>query len=87
MQLEIKEWEQHGTWTVVPREYFPATVNVVPSSWAFKVKIYPDGRLRNFKAIFCARGDRQVEGIDCFEKYAPFVSWTTVQLMIILSIN
>jgi hypothetical protein len=72
---------------VVPRASLPATVNVLPSTWAFKIKRYPDGRLRKFKARFCARGDRQVEGIDYFEKYAPVVSWTTVRLMISLSIN
>jgi hypothetical protein len=38
MQLEIKELEQQGTWIEVPRESFPATVNVLPSTWAFKVK-------------------------------------------------
>eukprot|EP00956_Cyclotella_meneghiniana_P011311 scaffold15927_cov76-Cyclotella_meneghiniana.AAC.1 len=32
------------------------------STWAFKCKRYPDGRVKKFKARFCARGDRQVEG-------------------------
>jgi hypothetical protein len=39
-------------------------VNVLPSTWAFKCKRFPDGRVKKFKARFCARGDRQKEGID-----------------------
>jgi hypothetical protein len=31
------------------------------------------------------RGDRQVEGIDYDEKYAPVVSWSTVRMMLCLS--
>ena len=34
-------------------------VNVIPSTWAFKVKRYPDGRFRKFKSRFCVRGDFQ----------------------------
>ncbi len=37
-----------------------------------------------FKSHFCAHGDQQLEGIDFFETYAPFVQWTTVCLMLIL---
>ena len=48
---------------------------------------FPDGRLRNFKSRFYARGDRQVEEVDYFEKYRPVVSWNTVILIMRLSIN
>jgi hypothetical protein len=41
-------------------EYVPNPgKNVLPSTWAFKIKRYPDGRVKKFKAQFCARGDRQ----------------------------
>jgi hypothetical protein len=80
MQLEIKELELHGVRTMVPRESIPASVNVLPSTWAYKVKRYPDGWLRKFEARLCARGDRQVEGIDYFEKCAPVVPCTTVMI-------
>jgi hypothetical protein len=87
LQTEIKELDQHGTWTVVTRESLSAKLNVLPSTWAFKIKRYPDGRLRNLKARFCARGDKQVEGINYFKKYTPVVSWTTYCLLISQSIN
>ena len=52
-----------------------------------KVKRYPDGRFHKIKARFCARGDKQVEGVDYFDKYAPVISWSTVRLLLCLSIS
>ena len=62
-------------------------MNVLPSTWAFKLKRYPDGRVKKFKARFCARGDRQKEGIDYFETWAPVVQWSTVCIVMILAIK
>jgi hypothetical protein len=62
-------------------------MNVLPSTWAFKIKHYPDGRVTKFKARFCARGDRQKEGIDYFETWAPVVQWFTVRIVMILAIK
>ena len=57
---EIKELEQHVTWTIVYRN--PVTgAPILPLAWAFKFKRFTDGRLQKFKAIFCARGDIKVE--------------------------
>ena len=42
--------------------------------------------MRKFKARFCARGDKQIEGVGFFDTYAPVVNWTTVRLMLILSL-
>lgn len=61
-------------------------MNVLPSTWAFKCKRYPDGRIKKFKARFCARGDLQVEGVDYFETWSPVAQWVTVRLMMILSV-
>jgi hypothetical protein len=68
-------------WEYVPH---PGT-NVLPSTWAFKIKRYPDGRVKKFKARFCARGDRQQEGIDYFETWAPVVQWLTVRVVMIIA--
>jgi hypothetical protein len=58
--------------------------NVLPSTWAFKVKRYPDGTVKKFKGRFCARGDKQIQGVDFFETYSPVVQWTTIRLMPVL---
>jgi hypothetical protein len=80
---EIETLESMDAWEVVDREEAP---NVIDSIWAFKLKRYPDGMVKKFKARFCARGDQQLEGIDFFETYAPVVQWTTVRLMLILEV-
>ena len=59
----------------------------VPSTWAFKIKRYPDGHVKTFKARFCVRGDRQKEGVDYFETWAPVVQWSTVHIVMILAIK
>ena len=70
MQVElymlVKEFDY---WDYVPN---PGE-NVLPSTWAFKIKRYPDGQVNKFKARFCARGDRQKEGINYFKTWAPVV--------------
>ena len=82
---EIKTLEEMEVWEVVPRLQ---EMNVLPSTWAFKCKRYPDGCVRKLKGRFCVRGDRQKDGVDfdSAEIFAPVVSWQTVQLMLILSI-
>jgi hypothetical protein len=51
---EIETLEGMNAWTVVERE---DDMNVIDSTWAFKLKRYPDGMIKKFKARFCARGD------------------------------
>ena len=80
---EIETLESMGAWEVVDRK---EDMNVIDSTWAFKLKRYPDGLIKKFKARFCARGDQQIEGVDFFETYAPVVQWTTVRLMLILEV-
>ena len=70
-------------WEVVDRT---PDMNVIDSIWAFRLKRFPDGMIKKFKARFCARGDQQLAGVDFFETYAPVVQWTTVRLMLILEI-
>jgi hypothetical protein len=80
---EIETLVDMDAWDVVDREEW---MNVLPSTWAFKCKRYPDGSIRKLKGRFCARGDRQVKDVDFFSTFAPVVSWTTVRLMLILSL-
>ena len=79
--LEVLTLEDMDAWEVVEQT---DDMNVLPSTWAFKAKRFPDGLIKKFKARFCARGDKQIEGVDYFETYAPVVQWTTIRLMLIL---
>ena len=74
--------KKRDAWDVVARQPW---MNVLPSTWAFKCKRYPDGSIRKLKARFCARGDRQIEDVDYFDTFAPVVKWNTVRLLLTLS--
>ena len=80
---EIETLESMKAWEVVDREY---DMNVLRSTWAFKLKCYPDGLIKKFKDRFSARGDMQLEGIDFFDTYAPVVQWTTIRIILILEV-
>ena len=83
MEIEIDTLvNKRDAWTVVDR--LP-TMNVLPSTWAFKVKRLPDGSIKKLKARFCVRGDRQIQDVDFFDTFCPVVHWNTVRLMLILS--
>ena len=87
MYKEIKTLENLKTWNVIQKSDVPTDQKVIPSTWAFKIKRYPDERLRKFKARFCVRGDRQEEVVDYFESYAPVVSWATVRMLMRIAIK
>ena len=74
MKLEIATLENIDAWSVVDRyDSNGAPHHVIPSTWAFKCKGYPDGWNKKIKACFCARGNKQLEGINFFVTYAPVV--------------
>ena len=80
---EIDILEHMDVWDEVPRR---AHINVLPGTWAFKCKRYPDGSVRKLKGRFCCRGDRQKDGVDydSSQIFAPVVSWQTVRLLLIV---
>ena len=53
-------------------------MNVIDLTWDIKCKHYPDRLFKRYNVQFCTRGDKNLEGIDLFETYAPVVQWTTV---------
>ncbi len=82
--IEMSTLQHMDAWEQVPRQSW---MNVIPSTWAFKIKRFPDGLVRKFKARFCVRGDKQIEGIDVFDTFAPVVQWSTVRLLLVLSLS
>ena len=52
----------------------------------YKVKHYPDGRVKKLKARLCVHGDQTIEGVDYFKTYATVVQWPTIRIMLILSV-
>ena len=85
MQAEIECLESMKAWDVVPRSEAKGK-NILGTTWVFKRKRYPDGTIRKLKARLCVRGDQQIEGVDFFETYAPVVQWSTVRLLLVMSL-
>ncbi|EJK75839.1 hypothetical protein THAOC_02428 [Thalassiosira oceanica] len=83
METEIRTLDDDmHCWDYVERT---PGMKVLPSTWAFKCKRYPDGRVKKFKARFVVRGDCQTEGVDFFETWAPVAQWATVRTMMVLA--
>jgi hypothetical protein len=87
MHAELDSLEGMEAWNVVPRSK-PITEDrrILPSTWVLRRKRFPDGSVKKLKARLCVRGDRQIEGVDYFDTFSPVVHWSTVRLMLILSI-
>ena len=75
--------DKKHAWDVIECQLW---MNVMPSTWAFRCKRYPDGSVQKLKARFCTCGDKQVEGIDYFDTFAPIINWTMVRLKLILTL-
>ena len=86
MESEVDALEKKQTWRLVPRSFVSQGKKVLKSVWAFKIKRFPDGTMRKLKARFCVRGDMQVAGVDYFDTYAPVAQWSTIRMMLILSL-
>ena len=55
-ETELKTLEEDmNVWTLVKRT---PDMHVLPGTWAFKCKRYPNGTRKKHKARFCTRGDR-----------------------------
>ena len=98
MWPDSEEWKQAmrdelvtlvgmNTWTVVPRsEAVAKGKKVIKSTWAFHQKRTPGGDPTKKKARLCMHGDQMVQNVDYFESYSPVVQWSSVRLLLILSI-
>ena len=59
-------------------------MHVLPGTWAFKVKRFPDGLVKKFKTRFCVRGDRQKHGINYQETWSLVVHYSKICTIMIL---
>ena len=83
MEVELNTLKKMNVWTEVDRQPW---MNVLPGVWAYRVKRLPGGEIKKWKARFCCGGHRQIENVDYFDTWAPLVNWTTVRLLLILSV-
>ena len=87
MKAEMDQLSKLNAFVAVPREKPIAEGrSIIECTWAFKRKRFPDGSVKKLKARLCVRGDLQKNGVDYFDTYSPVVQWSTVRLLLIVSI-
>ena len=87
MKTELNQLADMKAFICVPRQKaLDEGKRIIDSTWVFKRKRYPDGKVKKLIARLCVRGDQQIEGIDFFDTYSPVVSWSTIRLLLVLSI-
>lgn len=85
MDSEIASLESMGTWEITERSNLTPGTKVIPGTWAFRIKRFPDGRLNKFKSRFCVRGDMMLKGEHYEDSYSPVVGWPTVRSCLIMA--
>lgn len=86
MHSEWNQLESMNAWNIVPRaKAMNEGKRIIDSTWAFRRKRYPDGEVKKLKARLCVRGDQMID-LNPFDTYSPVVSWSTIRLMLILSV-
>ena len=84
MEKEIRELEGHGTWRGIVRSSVPQNAEIVPLTWAFRIKRRPNGDFDKFKARLVVRGDLQH---DERETFAPVVKWSTIRTVLAFALK
>jgi hypothetical protein len=69
--------EEHEAYEFVDQA--PDHANIIDGKWVLQRKLKVDGSIDKHKARLVARGDRQKEGIDCFDITSPVVDASIIK--------
>ncbi|XP_074264291.1 uncharacterized protein LOC141586820 [Silene latifolia] len=79
MKDEIEALERNNTWTL---ENLPPNKKAIGSKWIYKIKYNSDGTIERYKASLVVMGNRQIEGIDYNQTFAPTIKMVTVRTLL-----
>ena len=82
MVKEIEALELNNTWSIVD---LPPGRKPISCKWVYKVKYHSDGSIERYKARLVIRGDKQVEGFDYTETFAPVAKMASVRCFLTIA--
>lgn len=83
MADEIKSFEDNQTWELIDR---PPGASVVQCKWVFKKKCDNENRV-SYRARLVAKGFSQKAGVDFDETFAPVIRYSSLRMLIALSLK
>jgi len=83
---EINGLINMNTWKYCCIPTLPPGTQLINSVWSYQRKCTVDGHLLKHKVRLCADGQQQQYGIDFFESYTLVITWSTIQLVLLLSV-
>jgi hypothetical protein len=84
MDSEIKALHKNGTWHLVPPQ---GKVNIIDSTWVYKVKKKADGMIDRYKDGLVAKGFKQRYEIDYEDTSSPIVKAATIRLIMSIVVS
>lgn len=84
MGIAISTPENPGMWIKIKQS---GGINVMKSTWAFKIKMLPNRLIYTFKARLCVHWDMQIKCVDYVDTFVHVVQWTTIRTLTILSVQ
>ena len=84
MDEEYRSLIDNGTWQL---EYLPDGHKAINCKWVFKRKTDASGNLTRYKARLVAKGYNQREGIDYVHTFSPVVRYSSIRLLMAMTVK
>lgn len=79
MNRELDALKNNNTWRLMP---LPLGKKAIGSKWVYRIKYKSDGQIERHKARLVILGNRQIEGVDFTETFAPVACMATVRVFL-----
>ena len=86
MDDEMKSLFKNKIYELYPRSKVPRNQRVLRAVWSHRRKTKPTGEVYRHRSRICVDGSQQTHGVDYEHTYSPVVSWSTVRIMLIISV-